>query len=55
MCHSLRKEAALEFGGTRADTSVLLARRRQGEQAVAMVGIVFWYPSGSAQAPHRYH
>ncbi len=39
--HSPRKEAALESGGTTADACVLLARRQQGEQAVAGMGIVF--------------
>ncbi len=38
---SLRKEAALESGGMAVDTSVSLARRQQGEQAVAGMGIVF--------------
>ncbi len=41
MSHSVRKEAALDSGGTITDTSVSLARRQQGEQAVAVVGIVF--------------
>ncbi len=41
MSSSLRKEAALESGGTTADTSVSLARWQLGEQAVAGVGIVF--------------
>ncbi len=41
MSLSLRKEAALESGGTAADTSVALARRKHCEQAVAVVGIVF--------------
>ncbi len=40
--HSLRKEAALEFGGTAADNSTSLARQQQGEQAVAVVGSVLW-------------
>ncbi len=39
--HSLKKEAALESGGTAADTSVLLARWQQGKQAVAGMVVVF--------------
>ncbi len=42
--HSLRKEAALESGGTTVDTSVSLAKRQQGEQAAAGVCVVFSYP-----------
>ncbi len=37
---SLKEEAAFESGGTTADTSALLARRQQDEQAVGGVGIV---------------
>lgn len=36
-------ESALQSGGTAEGTSVLLARRQQGEQAVAGVGFVFYY------------
>lgn len=35
---SQREEAALWSGGTAADTAVLLDRRQQGEQAVAVGG-----------------
>ena len=49
---SLREEAALQSGGTAANTSVSFVRRQQGEQAVAVVGLVFWYPPGSEQRPH---
>ncbi len=34
------------------DVSVSLARRQQGKPAVAELGIVFYYPSGSVGAPH---
>ena len=35
-----------------ADTSVPFARWRQGEQAVAGLGVIFKDPLGSAQTPH---
>ena len=38
--HSLKKEAALQFGGTTLDTSVSLARQQQGERAVAGVSVL---------------
>lgn len=34
-------KAALSSGGTAPDTCVSSARRQQGEQAVAWVGVVF--------------
>ena len=39
-------------GGTAAYTSVSFARWRQGEQSVALVGVVFQYPLGSGQTFH---
>lgn len=36
------------YSGTAADTSVLLVRGPQGEQAVDQVGVVFKYPLGAA-------
>ena len=39
--HSLRNEAALQSGGTTADTSVSFARWQQGKQTVAEVDVVF--------------
>lgn len=50
--YSRRKEAALWSGGTAVDIPVSLARQQLGDLAVAGVSMVFYYPLGSARAPH---
>lgn len=42
--HSLRKEAALQSGGTAADAPVLLARRQEGQRTAVGTDIVFKCP-----------
>lgn len=50
--HSLRKKLLQILVVPQLITSVSLARWQQGEQDEAVVGIVFYYPLGSAQVPH---
>lgn len=52
MFKSFGNGAALQSGGTASDTFVSFARWQQGEQNVAGVGVVFYYPLGFAQTSH---